>query len=115
MSQDKINREHCSLILEQLDAATACNYYAGYRIRVLEEMNTKFQEYKEIQAKTELTEEEKQKQYAQLDELSSFIEAAKEHHKQLTRLHEKAQRKRNEIVRKLESFRKRHGIETVLS
>ena len=111
MSQDKINKEHCNLILEQLDAATACNYYAGYRIRILEEINTKFLEYKEIQAKTDLTPEEQEKQYSQLNELASFIEAAQEHHKLLARLHEKTQRKRNEIDQKLASFRKRHGID----
>lgn len=42
MAQDKVNKEYCKLMLEQLDVTTACNYYAGYRIRVLEEMNTKF-------------------------------------------------------------------------
>lgn len=110
MSQDKINKEHCNLMLEQLDAATACNYYAGYRIRILEEINAKFQEYQEIRAKTDLTPEERKKQYAQLDELVSFIKAAKEHHKLLARLHEKTQRKRNEIDQKLASFCKRHGI-----
>ena len=115
MSQDKINREHCNLMLEQLNAATACNYYAGYRICVLEEMGTKFQEYKELQAKIGLTAEEKQVQCTQQDELASFMEAAQEHHKLLERLHEKSQRKRNEIDQKIASFRKRHGIDAGLS
>lgn len=111
MNLDKINKEYCNLMLEQLDVTTACNYYAGYRIRILEEINTKFQEYKDIQAKPESTPEEQQKQYTQLDELVSFIEAAKEHHKLLARLHEKSQRKLNEVNQKVDSFRKRHGIE----
>ena len=115
MSQDIINREHCNLMLEQLDMTVACNYYAGYRIRVLEEMNAKLREYKELQAKTGLTAEEKQVQCTQLDELASFMEAAKEHHKLLQRLHEKSQRKRNEIDQKIASFRKRHGIDADLS
>ena len=111
MPQDKIYKEYCNLMLEQLNAATACNYYAGYRIRILEEMNTKFQEYKELQSKNGLTTEEKQVQCTQLDELASFMKAAQEHHKLLERLHEKTQRKRNEIDQKIASFRKRHGIE----
>lgn len=115
MSQDKINREHCNLMLEQLNAATACNYYAGYRIRVLEEMNAKLREYKELQAQTDLTAEEKQVQCTQLDELASFMEAAQEHHKLLERLQEKSQRKLNEISQRLASFRKRHGIDADLS
>ena len=101
MSQEKIEKEHCNLMFEQLNAVTTCNYYAGYRIRVLEEINAKYQEYLEIKAKTDLSPEEQQKQYAQLDELVSFIEAAKEHHKLLARLHEKTQRRRNEIDQKV--------------
>lgn len=114
MNQDKIYKEHCNLLLEQLDATTVCNYYGGYRIRILEEMNAKFQEYKELQAKTASTAEEKQVQYTQLNGLASFMEAAKEHHKLLQRLHEKSQRKLNEINQKLASFRKRNGIEVDL-
>ena len=98
-------------MLEQLDITTACNYYAVYRIRILEEINTKFQEHKEIQGKQDLTPEEQEKQYTQLDELASLIEAAKEHHKLLARLHEKSQRKLNEVNQKVDSFRKRHVID----
>lgn len=111
MAQDKVNKEYCNLMLEKLDVTTACNYYAGYRIRILEEINTKFKEYQEVKAKTDLTPEEQQKQYTQLDEIVSFIEAAKEHHKLLARLHEKSQRKLNEVNQKVDSFRKRHGID----
>ena len=113
MAQDKVNKEYCKLMLEQLDVTTACNYYAGYRIRVLEEMNTKFKEYQEIQAKTDLSIEEQQVQYTKLDELASFMDAAKEHHRLLERLHEKSQRKLNEVNQKVASFRKRHGIENL--
>ena len=112
MAQDKVNKEYCKLMLEQLDVTTACNYYAGYRIRVLEEMNTKFKEYQEIQAKTDLSIEEQQVQYTKLYELASFLDAAKEHHRLLERLHEKSQRKLNEVNQKVASFRKRHGIDT---
>ena len=111
MSQNKINKEHCKLVIEQLSAMAACNYYADYRIRILEEINTKLKEYQELQAKTDLSEEERFAQYSQLEEISSFIMAAKEHHQLLQRLHEKSQRKRNEIDHRLASFRKRHGLE----
>ena len=46
-----------------------------------------------------------------MDELASFMKAAQEHHKLLERLHEKTQRKRNEIDQKIALFRKRHGME----
>ena len=111
MSQNKVNKEHCNLIIELLSTVSACNYYGDYRIRILEEINTKLKEYQELQAKTDLSEEERFAQYSQLEEISSFIMAAKEHHQLLQRLHEKSQRKRNEIEHKLASFRKRHGLE----
>ena len=111
MNPNKIDKEHSNLIVEQLSAVSACNYYADYRIRILEEINTKLKEYQELQAKTDLSEEERFAQYSQLEEISSFIMAAKEHHQLLQRLHEKSQRKQNEINHKLASFRKRHGLE----
>ena len=58
-----------------------------------------------------MTTEEKQVQCTRLDELASFMIAAQEHHKLLERLHEKTQRKRNEIDQKIASYLKRHGIE----
>ena len=111
MSQDKINKEHCKLVIEQLSAMAACNYYADYRIRVLGEINAKLKEYQELQIKTDASEEERLVRYTQLDEMYAFIMAAQEHHQLLQRLHEKSQRKRNEIDHKLASFRKRHGLE----
>ena len=111
MDQKKINKEHCKLIMEQLSATAACNYYADYRIRILGEINAKLKEYQELQAKTDMSEEERFARYAQLEEMYAFIVAAQEHHQLLQRLHEKSQRKRNEIDHKLASFRKRHGLE----
>ena len=111
MDQKKINKEHCKLIMEQLFATAACNYYADYRIRILGEINAKLKEYQELQVKTGASEEERFAQYSQLEEISSIIMAAKEHHQLLQRLHEKSKRKRNEIDHKLASFRKRHGLE----
>ena len=111
MNQDKIKKEYCSLMLEQLKATAACNYYSQHSINVLEDMKSKLEEYKELQAKTDLTEEAKQKQFTQLDELSTFLGAAQEHYKFLERMHDKAQRKLNEVEKKLASFCKRHGIE----
>ena len=111
MDPDKINKEHCNLIIELLSTVSACNYYGDYRIRILEEINTKLKEYQELQAKTDLSEEERFARYTQLDEMYAFIVAAQEHHQLLQRLHEKSQRKRNEIDHKLASFRKRHGLE----
>ena len=111
MNPNKIDKEHCKLIMEQLSATAACNYYADYRIRILGEINAKLMEFQELQAKTDMSEEERFAQYSQLEEISSFIMAAKEHHQLLQRLHEKSQRKRNEIEHKLASFRKRHGLE----
>ena len=111
MDQKKINKEHCNLIIEQLSATAACNYYADYRIRILGEINAKLKEYQELQVKTDMSEEERFTRYSQLDEMYAFIIAAQEHHQSLERLHEKSQRKRNEIDHKLASFRKRHGLE----
>ena len=111
MDQNKINKEHCKLIIEQLSAMAACNYYADYRIRVLGEINAKLKEYQELQVKTDASEEERLARYTQLEEMYAFIVAAQEHHQLLQRLHEKSQRKRNEIDHKLASFRKRHGLD----
>ena len=111
MDQKKINKEYCNLIIEQLSVTAACNYYADYRIRILGEINAKLKEYQELQMKTDVPEEERFTRYAQLDEMYAFIVAAQEHHQLLQRLHEKSQRKRNEIDHKLASFRKRHGLE----
>ena len=111
MDQKKINKEHCKLIMEQLSATVACNYYADYRIRILGEINAKLKEYQELQMKTDVPEEERFTRYAQLDEMYAFIVSAQEHHQLLERLHEKSKRKRNEIDHKLASFRKRYGLE----
>ena len=111
MAQDKINKEHCKLVIEQLSAMAACNYYADYRIRVLGEINAKLKEYQELQVKTDASEEDRLARYTQLEEMYAFIVAAQEHHQLLQRLHEKSQRKRTEIDHKLASFRKRHGLE----
>lgn len=111
MAQDKINKEHCKLVIEQLSAMAACNYYADYRIRVLGEINAKLKEYQELQVKTDASEEERLARYTQLEEINSFVMAAQEHHQLLQRLHEKSKRKLNEIDHKLASFRKRHGLE----
>ena len=111
MSQDKINKEHCKLVIEQLSVTAACNYYADYRIRILGEINAKLKEYQELQVKTDASEEERFARYTQLEEINSFVMAAQEHHQLLERLHEKSKRKLNEIDHKLASFRKRHGLE----
>lgn len=111
MDQNKINKEHCKLIMEQLSATAACNYYADYRIRILGEINAKLKEYQELQMKTDVPEEERFARYAQLEEMYAFIVSAQEHHQLLQRLHEKSKRKLNEIDHKLTSFRKRHGLE----
>ena len=111
MSQDKINKEHCKLVIEQLSAMAACNYYADYRIRILGEINAKLKEYQERQVKTDASEEERLARYTQLEEINSFVIAAQEHHQLLERLHEKSKRKLNEIDHKLASFRKRHGLD----
>ena len=111
MDQKKINKEHCKLIMEQLFATAACNYYADYRIRILGEINVKLKEYQELQVKTGASEEERFARYTQLDEMYAFIVSAQEHHQLLQRLHEKSKRKLNEIDHKIASFRKRHGLE----
>lgn len=111
MDQKKINKEHCKLIMEQLSATAACNYYADYRIRILGEINAKLKEYQELQVKTDVSEEERFTRYTQLEEMYAFIVSAQEHHQSLQRLHEKSKRKRNEIDHKLASFRKRYGLE----
>ena len=111
MYQNNITKEHCKLVIEQLSAMAACNYYADYRIRILGEINAKLKEYQELQIKTDVSEEERFARYTQLEEINSFVMAAQEHHQLLQRLHEKSQRKRNEIDHKLASFRKRHGLE----
>ena len=97
MDQKKINKEHCNLIIEQLSATAACNYYADYRIRVLSEINAKLKEYQELQVKTDASEEERFARYTQLEEINSFVMATQEHHQLLERLHEKSKRKLNEI------------------
>ena len=111
MDQNKINKEHCKLIIEQLSATAACNYYADYRIRVLSEINAKLKEYQELQVKTDASEEERFARYTQLEEINSFVMAAQEHHQLLERLHVISKRKLNEIDHKLASFRKRHGLD----
>ena len=111
MNPNKIDKEHCKLIMEQLSATASCNYYADYRIRILGEINTKLKEYQELQVKTDVSDEERFTRYTQLDEMYAFIVSGQEHHQLLQRLYEKSQRKRNEIDHKLASFRKRHGLE----
>ena len=110
MTKEQIYKEYANLLVARLKATSTVNYYAQWRISVLQDVNGKYLEYKELQEKIDSPQEEKEKLYSQIAEMRAYIDAAQEHQKQLERLHEKAQRKLNELDQKIENFCKRHGF-----
>lgn len=111
MTKEQIYKEYANLLVARLKATATVNYYAQWRISVLQDVNGKYLEYKELQEKMDSPQEEKEKLYSQIAEMRAYIDASQEHQKQLERLHEKSQRKLNELDQKMDNFCKRHGFD----
>lgn len=110
MTETQIKEEYTKLMVSQLEAVTACNYYLDQHIRILLELQKMHEEWKSMNEIENLSEEEQEKNDIATRSLIVRIESGEELLKLIGRLKDKAQRKCNEINQKVDLFCKRHGI-----
>ena len=110
MTETQIKEEYTKLMVSQLEAVTACNYYLDQHIRILLELQKMHEEWKSMNEIENLSEEEQEKNDIATRSLIVRIESGEELLKLIGRLKDKAQRKCNEINQKVDWFCKRHGV-----
>jgi len=114
MTTDEIIREQARLLTSVHAAKAQLTYYMNLCIRIVEEVNTLSKETLNAEkAKSPKTGEERNDQFAKLNEIEANIEAAQQAVFAIQKLSEKANRKYNDAKTSYNRFCQRHDLKEV--